>query len=328
MLSLLAVLTASCLLTACNSSSDTPPQRSLSYSAVGRPLNTDFTVNNLFVAVDSVYLTHGDSEDGNLGYAKIPANAGADHAYHLTYLTLPASTQYTVIGDMVIDELKAQVYLPVASLNGGFYNYAWLQYESGATAPNALPVGSYKVTAGLANQFALESATVFNGSIYANYAGTVVGFNTSTGQVGLQKENFLVSSQDAIWIQDKNTVIAINSDGNSIVRKNPETNEQIQIGESFSTLHDQGFEVSPHFTVHEGLVSVLAIQRSETTGHSHLALCRVGYQSGANKWACDVSLEKLPHGSQILNLDTDVKTGSIYFVLQSLAHGSQLYKIN
>ena len=199
-----------------------------------------------------MYLTLDDDLDETFGYAQIPSNADASVAYTFSYLTLPSGHPYVIIGDMVIDDQTKKLYIPVAYQEGANYQYTWLQYESGATTPNALTIGSYAVPTGAANHFALQSATFFNGSIYANYGGSIVGFNVSNGQVALRKDNFLVSSQDAFWIQDKNMVIAIASDANRIVRKDPETNLESQIGESFSALEDQGYEVSPHFTVHGG----------------------------------------------------------------------------
>lgn len=315
------------LLSACSSSSDQQQSSSLSYAAVGQPLGVDYTVHNLFVGPGSVYLTLDDDLDETFGYAQIASSADASVAYAFSYLTLPSGHPYMIIGDMVIDDQTKKLYIPVAYQEGANYQYTWLQYEPGATTPNALIVGSYAVPAGAANQFALQSATFFNGSIYANYNGTIVGFNVSTGQVALRKENFLVSSQDAFWIQDKNTVIAIASDANRIVRKDPETNLESQIGETFSALEDQGYEVSPHFTVYGGYVSLLAIKRDQA-GFSHLALCRVAYQAESASWSCNASQERISDGSQIINLDTDAATGSIYFVLHSLTQGTQLYRIN
>ena len=323
-----SVLSLVFLLVACTSSSDNQSQNSFSYTPVGQQLSADYTVNNLFVGSGNVYLTLTDTEDSTFGYARVATTADASTAYQFEYLTLPSSPQYIIIGDMVIDEHRAQLYVPVASQSGAFYNYTWLQYEAGATEPNSSLVGSYQVAMSSANQFALNSAAFFNGSIYANYGGHIIGFNTVNGQVAQRKDNFFVSSQDAFWIQDKNTVVAIGSDANSVVRKDPESNTQTQIGESFSTLEDQGFEVSPHFTVHDGVVSILAIKRSETTDLAHLTLCRVGLQSDTNRWTCAVSNTPLPADAQIINIDTDAVTGSMYFVLHSLAQGSQLYKIN
>lgn len=316
------------ILAACTSSQDDSPQSGLSYSAVGQLLNADYTVNNLYVGFDKVYLTLADDEDSTFGYAMISGEADANARYELAYLTLPDTPQYIIIGDMVIDESTAQLYVPVARINGAFYNYTWLQYESGATVPNASPIGSYSVAAGLANQFALTSASFYHGSIYADYAGHLIGFNTSNGQVRLRKDDFLVSALDGFVILDKNNVVAINGDGNSVVVKDPESNAQRQIGESFTVLEDRGLEVSPHFAVHDGIVYILAIQRSVATDLAHLALCTTSLQSNAEQWSCKVSDTSLSQGSQIINLDTHAGTGAVYFVLQSLAQGTQLYRIN
>lgn len=315
------------LLTGC-SSDNAQTQTGLSYSPVGQPLRPDYTVNNLYVGLDNVYLTLDDDAESTFGYAMVSGEADATKQYQLTYLTLPNMPQYIIIGDMVIDDQKAQLYVPVASINGAFYNYTWLQYDSGATAPNASTVGAYSVAAGLANQFALTSASFYNGSIYADYAGNLIGFSTVNGQVRLRNEGFLVFAQDGFVILDKNNVVAISADGNSVVLKDPETNTQSQIGESFSVLGDRGLEVSPHFTVSDSIVYVLAIQRSETTDQAHLALCKASLSTPADPWACKVSDTGLPNGSQIINLDVHRGTGSVYFVLYSLATGSQLYRIN
>lgn len=323
----LLTLLSLALLSACSSSSDQQSPNSLNYTAVGQPLVTEYTVHNLFVSTGSVYLTLDDDLGETFGYAQVASNAEASAAYRFSYLRLPSGHPYTINGDMVIDDQSRRLYIPVAYQEGADYKYTWLQYEPGATVPNALLIGAYAVPSGLANQFALQSATFFNGSIYANYGGSIVGFNTSNGQVVLHKEKFLVSSQDAFSIQDKNTVIAIASDANRIVRKDPETNAETQISESFSVLESKGYELSPHFTVHDGFVSLLGIKRDQA-GFSHLALCRASYQAQTDPWSCSTSPERIPDGSQIINLDTDTATGSIYFVLHSLTQGTQLYRIN
>lgn len=325
---ILAIATI-CAVVACSNSSDNAGQtRSLSYTAVGQTLSRDYTVNNLFVDNKHVYLTLSDDMDDTFGYAKISSVAAADVPYQFTYLKLPATPSYTIIGEMVIDEERSQLYIPVAIANGANFNYTWLQYESGKTTPNDIQVGSYLVPNDLAKQFALETATFYNNSIFANYAGSVIGFNTVSGQASLRLENVLVSSQDAFSIQDKNTVIAISDDGNRIVRIDPATRAPIQLGESFSVLGEKGFEVSPHFTVNNNIVYMLAMKRSESTNLAHLALCNTPINADSKQWDCKTSETPLGNGSQIINIDSDTSSGTLYFVLQNLKQGTQLYRVN
>lgn len=326
---LILAITTICAVVACSNSSDNSGQtRSFSYTEVGQKLSRDYAVNNLFVDDKYVYLTLSDDMDDTFGYAKISSAAGADIPYQFTYLTLPATPSYKLIGEMVIDEERSQLYIPVAIASGANYNYTWLQYESGKTTPNDVLIGSYSVPNDLAKQFALETATFYNNSIFANYAGSVIGFNTVSGQASLRLENVLVSSQDAFSIQDKNTVIAISDDGNRIVRIDPATRAQIQLGESFSVLGEKGFEVSPHFTVNKNVVYILAVKRSVSTNLPHLVLCNTPINADLKQWDCKTSETPISTGSQIINIDNDTRSGTLYFVLQNLKQGTQLYRIN
>lgn len=320
------------LLSACNSAANSnqtaePQYQSFSYAKVGPALNPDYSVNNLFLSGDSVYLSLADQDESTFGYAKISKNASSSDDYHTEYLTTPTDHQYSLIGDMVVNQDDSTLYIPVAYPNGSVYNYTWLKYKTGSTT-SFDSVGNYQVSSESSSQFALKSASFDNGIVYANYAGNLVGFSESGSKEVFKDSQLLLSWQDSFSIS-KNWMIAINDNDNGLVRVSLDNKSRAQVGEDFVALANKGFEAMPKFTIYNHIIYILAIHRTGSNQTPHLALCSISDTAGTNTgWACKVGTNPLTMNSQLINLDVDKHTGKLYFVSYSLANGSQLYTIN
>ena len=319
------------LLCGCNSAANSsqtaePQYQSFSYAKVGAPLNTDYSVNNLFVSGNNVYLSLEDQEESTFGYAEIGQNASSSDSYKTIYLTTPNDHQYSLIGDMVVNQDDSTLYVPVAYINGSTYNYTWLKYKSDATVAFD-SVGNYPVSLESSSQFALKSASFANGVVYANYAGDLVGFAEDSSKKLFQDSQLLLSWQDTFAIEE-NEMVAINDNDNGLIRVSLDNKNRSQIGEDFVTLANKGFEAMPKFTIYNHSIYILAIHRSGINQTPHLALCSISDSSDANSaWDCKVAANALVTGNQLVNLDVDKHTGKLYFVAETLAGGTQLYVI-
>lgn len=324
---MLGALLCSCN-SAANSNQTTETQyQSFSYQQVGTVLNNNYNVNNLFVSSDKIYLSLADQEESTFGYAEIDKNASSSGSYKTIYLTTPNDHQYSLIGDMVVNQDDSTLYVPVAYINGSTYNYTWLKYKSDATVAFD-SVGNYSVSLESSSQFALKSASFASGVVYANYAGDLVGFAEDSSKKLFQDSQLLLSWQDTFAI-DGNEMVAINDNDNGLIRVSLDNKNRSQIGEDFVTLANNGFEAMPKFTIYNHSIYILAIHRSGSNQTPHLALCSISDTADLNdSWDCKVGTTPLPIGNQLINLEVDKQTGKIYFVLNSLANGTQLYVIN
>lgn len=321
------------LLSACNSAANSSSQTaetqypSFNYTKVGSMLSPDYSVNNLFVSGDSIYLSLADEDESTFGYAKISKNASSSDNYNRVYLTTPTDQQYSLIGDMVVNQDDSTIYIPVAYLSGSVYNYTWLKYKPDATK-SFDNVGNYLVSSESFAQFALKAASFDSGIIYANYAANLVGFSESSSKELFKDSQLLLSWQDSFAIS-KNWMIAINNNDNGLVRISLDNNSRAQIGDDFVTLANKGFEAMPKFTIYNHTIYILAIHRTGSNQTPHLALCSISDTADINTgWDCKVGTNPLTMNSQLINLDVDKHTGKLYFVSYSLANGSQLYVIN
>ena len=320
------------LLSACNSAANSsqtaePQYQSFSYAKVGTALDPDYSVNNLFVSGDNVYLSLADQDDSTFGYAKISKKASSSDNYQTAYLTTPTDHQYSLIGDMVVNQDDSILYVPVAYLSGSVYDYTWLKYKPDTTT-SFDRVGNYLVSSESSSQFALKSASFDNGIVYANYAGNLVGFSESGSKELFKDSELLLSWQDSFTIS-KNWMIAINNNDNGLVRVSLDNKSRAQIGEDFVTLANKGFEAMPKFTIYNHTIYILAVHRTGSNQTPYLALCSISDAADINTgWDCKVGTNPLTMNSQLINLDVDKHTGKLYFVSYSLANGSQLYVIN
>ena len=320
------------LLSACNSAANSnqtaePQYQSFSYAKVGTALNPDYSVNNLFVSGDKVYLSLADQDESTFGYAEISKKASSSDNYQTVYLTTPTDHQYSLIGDMVVNQDDSILYVPVAYLSGSVYDYTWLKYKPDTTR-SFDSVGNYLVSSESSSQFALKSASFDNGIVYANYAGNLVGFSESGSKELFKDSQLLLSWQDSFAIS-KNWMIAINDNDNGLVRVPLDNKSRAQIGEDFVTLANKGFEAMPKFTIYNHTIYILAVHRTGSNQTPYLALCSISDAADINTgWDCKVGTNPLTMNSQLINLDVDKYTGKLYFVSYSLANGSQLYVIN
>lgn len=284
-------------------------------------------MNNLFVVGDNIYLSLSDQDESTFGYATIAKDANSATGYQTRYLTTPNDHQYSLVGDMVVNHNNAMIYVPVTYSDSGSYNYTWLKYESNAI--NAMgSSGDYSVPADLISQFALKSASFFDDVIYANYDGHLIGFSEDSSNKLFQDDKLLLSWQDSFSV-DKNGLIAINEDEQSIVRIPLDNKAKTQIGESFDVLANLGFEAMPKFTVYKDTIYILTLYRNGSNQKPYIGLCSIRNDAQPNnKWACKVSSVSLDVGNRLINLDADEHTGKIYFVINSLSNGTQLYVIN
>lgn len=323
----------SALLCACNGAANSSNQTaetqypSFNYAKVGVALNPDYSVNNLFVSGDKVYLSLADQDESTFGYAEISKNASSSDNYQTVYLTMPTDHQYSLIGDMTVNQDDSILYVPVAYLSGNSYNYTWLKYKPAATT-SFDSVGNFLVSSESSAQFALKSASFSDGVVYANYAGNLVGFSESGSKELFKDSQLLLSWQDSFAIS-KNWMIAINDNDNGLVRVSLDNKNRAQIGEDFVALANKGFEAMPKFTIYNHIIYILAIHRTGSSQTPHLALCSISDAADVNTgWDCKVGVNSLTMGSQLINLDVDKYTGKLYFISHSLANGSQLYVIN
>jgi hypothetical protein len=107
----------SALLCACNGAANSSNQTaetqypSFNYAKVGVALNPDYNVNNLFVSGDKVYLSLSDQDESTFGYAEISKNASNSDNYQTVYLTMPTDHQYSLIGDMTVNQDDSILYV-------------------------------------------------------------------------------------------------------------------------------------------------------------------------------------------------------------------------
>ncbi len=327
------VIVLSALLYGCNSAANSNNQpvetqyENFSYTKVGAALNAEYSVNNLFVSNGSIYLSLADQEESTFGYAQIDKNASSSGSYQTIYLTTPNDHQYSLIGDMVVNQDDSTFYVPVAYLNGSVYDYTWLKYKPGATVSFGR-VGNYPVSYESSSQFALKSASFSGGMIYANYASNLVGFAENSSKELFKDNQLLLSWQDSFTV-DGNEMIAINQNDDGLVRLLLDSKSQSPIGENFVALASKGFEAMPKFTIYNHNIYTLAIYRSGSNQTPHLALCQISDAANStDEWGCKVAKNSLTVGSQLINLDVDKQTGKLYFVSYNLVNGTQLYVIN
>lgn len=322
----------SMMLCSCNSASNSnqrsePQYPSFTYSKVGSALDNSYSVTDLFIVGNNVYLTLSDQDESTFGYAMVDKNSNLTTSYQTKYLVTPQNHQYSLIGNMVVNQDNGMLYVPAAYPSGDHYNYTWLKYESTATQSTD-SVGDYAVTESLSSQFALTSASFFNDIIYANYAGTLIGFAENTSNKLFQDDKLLLSWQDAFAV-DKEGLVAINEENNALVRISLDHKARTQIGESFSTLANRGFEAMPKFTIYNDTIYILAIHRNLNSKKPYISLCSISdTASDTTTWDCKVSPNSLKLGYQLINLDADKNTGKIYFVANNLVDGTQLYVVN
>lgn len=324
---ILSILMCACNSAANNSQNTETQYPVFSYTKVGHALGGSYSVNNLFVSGGNVYLSLADSDEGTFGYAKISKNAAYSDDYQTVYLTTPKDQQYSLIGDMVVNQQNSILYVPVAYMNGSNYIYTWLKYKPDTNISYDY-VGSYQLESSLHSQFALKSASFSDGVLYANYAGNLIGFSED-GSKELFKENqLLLSWQDSFSIEENN-MIAINNNDNGLVKIRLDNKERSELGENFVALANKGFEAMPKFTIYNHTIYILAIHRIGAEQAPHLALCSIRDNTSANNtWSCKVAANAMSTGNRLINLDVDKQTGKIYFISENLTNGTQLYVIN
>lgn len=324
---MLSTLIFGCNSAANNNQNTTPQYQTFAYSKVGTALGSDYTVNNLFVSGNNVYLSLSDQDENTFGYAKISKTAVSSDKFQTAYLTTPKDRQYSLIGDMVVNQDDSTIYVPVVYIGKDGYYYTWLKYESDAITPFD-NVGNYSVSNELSAQFALKSATFSNGVIYANYAGNLIGFSENSSKELFNENNLLLSWQDSFSVEE-NKIIAINDNDSGLVSISLSNKNRSAIGDDFVALANKGFEAMPKFAIYHHNIYILAIHRSGNAQTPYLALCSINDAAVANSnWNCKVSTNSLTAGNRLINLDVDRQTGKIYFIAERLAGDTQLYVIN
>ncbi len=323
----LSTLIFGCNSAANNNQNTTPQYQTFAYSKVGTALSSNYTVNNLFVSGSNVYLTLSDQDESTFGYAKISKIAVSSDKFQTVYLTTPKDHQYSLIGDMVVNQNDSTIYVPVAYVGKDVYNYTWLKYESDATT-SLDNIGNYSVSNELSSQFALKSATFSNGVIYANYAGNLIGFSENSSKELFNENNLLLSWQDSFSVEE-NEIIAIDDSDSGLVSISLSNKNRSAIGEDFIALANKGFEAMPKFAIYNHRIYILAIHRSGNAQTPYLALCSINDTAIANdNWDCKVSTNSLTTGNRLINLDVDRQTGKIYFIAERSSGDTQLYVIN
>ena len=75
-----------------------------------------------------------DQDESTFGYAEISKMQSSSDNYQAVYLTMPTDHQYSLIGDMTVNQDDSILYVPVAYLSGNSYNYTWLKYKPATTS--------------------------------------------------------------------------------------------------------------------------------------------------------------------------------------------------
>lgn len=312
----------SLLVSGATSCSEQTPQKteSISYSPIGPLLDKNYRVTGLYLSNGNAYLPIAGRADGPLRYAQISTAERPASTYRIVDLLIPTDTNYKVVGTIFADGTSDRLYAPVVATDRTSNVYTWLSYDTKSLTPVGPPLGNYSVPANPELQFAVRPPGFYKKTIYANYAGNLIGIDTSNGQQVFQKSGLLTPAQTTFSILE-NKILTFSIDGDNMILIDMNTGDKKLIGESLSDLSGKGYKPTPFFVVSDGLVQLLALGTE-----SKPAICVINLQS-AQQWQCKASDAPLPAGAQIIGFNADMGSGTLYFLTNSIMTGTQLYKI-
>lgn len=315
------MLAAALIATGCSEQTETKVE-TISFTPMGPAFDRAYNVNQLFVNSGNAYLPISGRTDSPIRFAKLSIESGRSTAYKVTELLIPAGSNLKNIGNVYIEPTKEQLYSPVVAVEGGMYSYGWLQYDANSITPNRNIVGNYQVPANSAFEFAVGTPAFYQQTLYANYAGKIVGINTANGQQTFQKTGLLTPLQNNFFVIDKR-IVTVASDKSGLVSVDMVTGEQKNTGDKFSALADKGYRVMPFLAIFEANAFVLA-----NTPDNQLGLCSLTLTTANPAWACKKGNSQLSPGEVIKAFSADTRSGTLYFLTNNFTLGTQLYQIN
>ena len=315
------MLAAALIASGCSEQTETKVE-TISFTPMGPVFDRTYRVSQLFVNNGNAYLPISGRTDSPIRFAKLSIESGRPTAYKVTDLLVPAGANLKNIGNLYFEPSKNKLYSPVVAVEGGMYNYGWLQYDTNSITPNRNIVGNYQVPASPAFEFAVGTPGFYQQSLYANYGGKVVGINTENGQETFQKTGLLTPMQNNYFVIDKR-IFTVASDNTGLVTVDMVTGERKNTGEKFSVLSDKGYKVMPFLAIYGANAFILA-----DTADGQLGLCTVSVATANSAWSCKASQTKLTPGEQITAFSADSSSGILYFLTNNFTLGTQLYQIN
>ena len=305
---------------ACSEQAPTKDE-TLTFTPIGPALDRAYRVTGLYVVNGNVYLPIAGRTDGPLRYAQISIGGTTSTSYKIVDLLIPRDAIYKIVGPPFVDGKADRIYAPVVVADSTSNTYTWLAYDTKGLTPIGTPLGSYPVPSNPELQFGVATPGFYKGVLYPNYAGNLVGINTTNGQQVFQKKGLLAPTQSNYAVIE-NQILTFSRDSGSMTLIDMSNGSTKTLGGDLNALAEKGYQATPFFAIFNGNVHLLTIG----TGFK-LGLCTTSLHA-TEDWRCKLSDMALPAGVQITAFNLDPGSGTPYFLTYKTMNGTQLNRIN
>lgn len=307
-------------ISACSEQTPTKVE-TLTYTPIGPTLDRNYRVNGLYVINGNAYLPIAGRTDGPLRYAQMTLNGAASTNYKIVDLLIPNDASYKIVGPVFVDGISDRIYAPLVITDRTSNTYTWLTYDTKGLTPIGTPLGNYPVPSNPELQFGVPTPGFYKGVLYPNYAGNLVGINTTNGQQVFQKKGLLAPTQSNYAVIE-NQILTFSRDSGSMTLIDMSNGSTKTLGGDLNALAEKGYQATPFFAIFNGNVHLLTIG----TGFK-LGLCTTSLHA-TEDWRCKLSDMALPAGVQITAFNLDPGSGTPYFLTYKTMNGTQLNRIN